>query len=340
MDKIQLTVRKEKEAEALCLDILNKTGVPDDEAAIITWSLIDAEKRGVHSHGLVCLPRYVGLMRQGVMRKSTQIEVCRNSRCIQVWDGLRSNAQVLGYRAMENAMEMAAREGVGIVAVKSSNHFGAGAFYAQKALERDMVGIVLSTGSPTMAPWGGAERMIGNNPLSVAVPAREQEPLVLDMAQSVVAFGRITNMQKQGAEMIPGGWALDSEGAETQNAGEVYSVLPLGQYKGFGMALIVDVLSGILFGGATGVRADDRIDGPSQLFAALKVDSFGDKETYFREIDKRIQELKQSRLAKNSKGIYMPGEIEYINKEKSKDRVECLPEVYAELEQLREELTN
>lgn len=336
MDKINLVKIEESTLRALCLDILEKNEVPDGEAAVIAESLIDAEKRGVHSHGVGCLPRYVGLMQQGIMRKTAKTELVRKYTCVEVWDSLRSNAQVIGKRAMERAMDMAQQQGIGLVAVKAGNHFGAGAYYARQALLRNMIGIAASTGSPTMAPWGGAERMIGNNPLSVAVPAREAEPVVLDMAQSVVAFGRITNMQKQGTRLIPKGWALDSEGVETQEASRVYSVQPIAQYKGFGMALIIDVISGILFGGATGERADDRKEGPSQIFIAMAPDMFGDGETFLREMDQRIMELKNSRRAAGVKEIYMPGEIEEQNRKASGNFVYCLPEVLKELYQLRE----
>lgn len=336
MDKINLIKIEETKLRELCLDILDKISVPDEEAAVIVDSLIDAEKRGVHSHGVGCLARYVGLMQQGIMRKAAQIEPVKKYACMEVWDGQRSNAQVLGKRAMERAMDMAGQQGIGLVAVKSGNHFGAGAYYAQLALQKNMIGIAASTGSPTMAPWGGAERMIGNNPLSVAVPAKEAEPVVLDMAQSVVAFGRITNMQKQGARLIPKGWALDSEGMETQEASRVYSVLPIAQYKGFGIALMIDVISGILFGGATGDRADDRKEGPSQLFIALNPELFGDSESFLKEMDERIMELKHSRRAAGVEEIYMPGEIEARNKKSCGDTVYCLPEVIKELKELQE----
>ena len=175
------------ELHGLAVSSLRRANVPPEEAEIIAESLVEADQRGVYTHGCVCLPRYIGLMNGGHMRAAAEYRVLRQTDAIAVWDGMRSSGQVLGNWAMKEAMRHARTHGIGAVAVKGSNHFGAGAYYAQLAQKEGMIGIAMSTGSSTMAPWGGADRLIGNNPVAVAVPAEKHVPVVLDMAQSVVS---------------------------------------------------------------------------------------------------------------------------------------------------------
>ena len=331
----QLDVSKLK---ALVTAIFEKVGVCPEQAQIIAQTLLEAEQRGVHSHGVVCVTRYVDLIQKGFMKANMEHEVLRSAPAVEVWDGKRSNGQVLGYYAMKRAMEKAKSCGVGMVGVKSTNHFGAGAYYAQMAQKEGMIGIALSTGSPTMAPWGGAEKAIGNNPLAIAVPTREEIPPVLDMAQSVVANGKITNMMKQGIKEIPEGWALDKEGMPTTKMEDFYSVTPLGAYKGFGMSFMVDVLSGLLIGGGVGFEAGDFKDGPGIMMMALDVAAFRDPQMFLTDVDHRIQELKSVRKAKNSSGIMMPGEPEARSFAESAQKVSVLPEIMDSLNDLARQL--
>ena len=311
-----------------------REGVPEEEAEIIANSLVQADRRGVFSHGVVCLPRYAGLMRSGMMRTAESHEVTRRLGAVEVWDGKRSSGQVLGHQAMTRAMEMAKECGVGIVAVYHGNHFGAGAYYAMLAQAQGMIGIAASTGSPTMAPWGGMDKCLGNNPVAVAVPAREHGPVVLDMAQSVVAFGRVTNLKKQGIQEVPEGWCLDSRGKPTVKMDEVASVAPMAGYKGYGIAVMVDILSGILFGGATGARADDMQEGPGMIFAALNVEAFSDKDAFYGALDARIDEMKNARCAEGVEKIYMPGEPENDRMRASEEEITIIREIMDEVNAL------
>ena len=333
-----MVTRKIEKLYDFSMQVLAKVGVKEDEAKIITESLIEADQRGVHSHGVVCLSRYVGLIRKGFMKPNMEYDVTRSLGAVEVWDGKRSSGQVLGHYAMKRAIELAKANGIGAVAVSSGNHFGAGAYYAELAKKEGMLGIAMSTGSPTMAPWGGAEKAIGNNPVAVAVPTGGETPVLLDMAQSVVAAGKVTNLAKQGADTVPAGWVLDKNGMPTTKMEEYYSVTPLGEYKGFGMSLIVDVLSGILFGGETGARALDNQGGPSFLMTAFNIEAFRDREDFLTDMDARIEELKSVRKATNSMGVMMPGEIEEKKRLASLEEADVLPEVLEEMNALAEEL--
>ena len=299
-----------KEANEKITKIFMNVGVNEDEAAIIADMLVEADQRGVNSHGILSTARYVRLIREGKMIPNMKVTVVKDNGVVAVWDGNHSSGQILGYRAMEDAMAKAKKYGIGVTCVKGANHFGALAYYAQMAQKAGMVGTVLGTGDSTMAPWGGCEKVIGNNPVSVAAPARNEVSPVLDMAMTVVANGKVSNMKRQGVTVLPEGWCLDREGMPTTSMDDYYTVSPMAGYKGWGMAVMVDILAGTLFGGGTGDRAKDFADGPALMMIAMDIKAFNDEEKYHTDVDARIRELKDSQKAKNSKGILMPGEIE------------------------------
>ena len=317
-----------QEAKDKITKIFMNVGVNKDEATIIAQMLVEADQRGVHSHGILCTARYVKLIREGKMRPNMNINVLKDNGVVAVWDGNHSSGQILGYRSMEEAIKKAKEHGIGVVCVKGANHFGALAYYAQMAQRAGMIGTALGTGDSTMAPWGGCEKVIGNNPVSVAAPARNEVSPVLDMAMTVVANGKVSNMKRQGATEIPEGWGLDRDGLPTTSMKDYYTIPPMAGYKGWGMAVMVDILAGVLFGGGTGDRAKDFADGPSIMMIAMDISAFNDEEKYYNDIDARINELKSSKKAKNSNGILMPGEIE-ANKfaaSQASGLVEVLPE--------------
>ncbi|MBQ0070899.1 MAG: Ldh family oxidoreductase [Spirochaetales bacterium] len=317
-----------KEAKEKITKIFMNVGVNEDEAAIIADMVVEADQRGVNSHGILCTARYVKLIREGKMRPNMSATVVKDNGVVAVWDGNHSSGQILGYRAMEEAMKKAKEHGIGVVCVKGANHFGALAYYSQMAQKAGMIGTTLGTGDSTMAPWGGCEKVIGNNPVCVAAPARNEVSPVLDMAMTVVANGKVTNMRRMGYTEIPEGWGLDREGMPTTSMKDYYSIPPMAGYKGWGMAVMVDILAGTLFGGGTGDRAKDVSEGPSLMMIAMDIKAFNDEEKYYNDVDFRINELKSSKLAKNSKGILMPGEIEDGKFKKSDESgfVEVVPE--------------
>ncbi len=316
------------EAKNRITRIFQKTGVSENEAALIADMLVEADQRGVHSHGILCTARYVRLIREGKMRPVAEIKVLRDNGTVAVWDGNHSSGQILGYRAMEEAIRKAKEHGVGVVCVKGANHFGALAYYSQMAQKEGLIGTTLGTGDSTMAPWGGCEKVIGNNPIAVAAPAGNEVSPVLDMAMTVVANGKVSNMKRQGVEVLPEGWALDRDGMPTTKMSDYYTVSPMAGYKGWGMAVMIDILAGVLFGGGTGDRAKDNSEGPSLMMIALDIKAFNDEKKYYEDIDSRISELKASRKAKNSREILMPGEIEANAYRKSCESglVDVLPE--------------
>ena len=329
-----------KDAKEKITAIFMNVGVNKEEATIIADMLVEADQRGVHSHGILCTARYVKLIKEGKMTPNMNVKVVKDNGVVAVWDGNHSSGQILGYKSMEEAIKKAKEHGVGVVCVKGANHFGALAYYAQMAQRAGMIGTALGTGDSTMAPWGGCEKVIGNNPISVAAPARNEVSPVLDMAMTVVANGKVSNMKRQGATEIPEGWGLDRDGLPTTSMKDYYTIPPMAGYKGWGMAVMVDILAGVLFGGGTGDRAKDSVDGPSIMMIAMDISAFNDEEKYFNDVDARINELKSSKKAKNSTGILMPGEIEAKKFEESQASgiVEVLPENLDMVNNIAEEM--
>ena len=309
-------IRKDEAKERMA-EIFSKVGMNGPEAEVMADMLIEADQRGVNSHGILSTKRYVDLIRDGKMKPNADYKVLRDNGTVAVWDGNRSSGQMLGYLGMKDAIAKARKSGVGIVCIKETNHFGALAYYSQMAQREGMIGIVMGTGDSTMAPYGGCEKVIGNNPVAVAAPAGEQVQPVLDMAMTVVANGKLSNMRRQGITEVPAGWGLDRDGLPTTRMSECFTIAPMAGYKGWGMAVMVDILAGVLFGGGTGDRAKAEFDGPSLFISALDINAFNDPGKYYKDVDARIAELKGSKPAKGSKGILMPGEIEAVRYEAS-----------------------
>lgn len=316
--------------------MFEKVGMDKSQALVMSKVLVQTDQCGVHTHGMVAVPRYIKLIQNGQMRPNIAYDVVRDNGIIAVWDAKRSAGQVMGYTGMNEAISKAKKNGVGIVCIKGGNHFGALEYYARMAQKSGMVGIVLSSAVATVAPFGGCEKMIGNNPIAIAAPAGKELPPSLDMAMATVANGKITNMMLQGATEIPEGWGLDRDGLPTTRMSEFYTVPIMAGYKGWALDVMVDILAGILFGGATGLRAGDALQGPGVFMMALDVDAFNDRATYCADMDNRITELKSSKPAKGSQGISMPGERSErtLRASEQSGLMETLPEILASVNDL------
>lgn len=308
---------KSKKLKDFCSGILKRVGVKDENAGIIADTLICADLRGVKSHGIVRLPTYVERVEKGVLSLHDNMELEQKSSAVAVLDAKNGFGQVAGYKAMNAAIEIARTHGVAMVGVKNSNHFGIASYYSMMALEADMIGIVMTHASPAIAPYGTAVPLLGTNPLSIAVPVSCEKPIVLDMSMSTVARGKIRYAALNG-ERIPEGWGLDSKGRPTTDPNEVLnggSVVPVGGPKGSGLALIVDIICGILTNSClTGeVKTVTDMSGPSKtghMFCAVNISSFIDVDLFKSNIDKTIKRIKALDAAADN-AVYLPGEIEH-----------------------------
>jgi ureidoglycolate dehydrogenase (NAD+) len=217
---------------------------------------------------------------------------------------------------MQQAIARAEQHGIAAAAVRGSNHSGAMAYYVAQALPHDMIGVATTNALPTMAPWGGAERILGINPLGVAIPAGEEQPIIYDAAFSGSSHGKIRIYEQKGLT-LPAGWALDSQGQPTTDPTVALDGLlaPIGGFKGTGLALIMGVLSSLLSGAAYGLELGNMDDGPTagldgHFVAAIKVEAFVSVAEFKARVDKAIRELHACQPAAGVERIYAPGEIE------------------------------
>lgn len=302
--------------------ILIKAGVPEQEADIITTTMIEADARGIHSHGLMRLPIYIERIEKGFIKKEAAITVEKDSKGTALINGHFSAGQVVATQAMDLAIEKAREFGIAAVSVKNSNHFGIAAHYALKAASKNMIAIVMSNTAPLMPPTGGAEKVLGNNPLAIAAPSNGKNPVLLDMALSNVALGKIIFAKNQGVS-IPQGWGADKEGRPTTDPSAVLEggfVLPVGGPKGFGLALMVELLTGVLSGGDFSKMIPSMYDTTqkqsiSHLMIAIDVASFMDVER-FKDLSQTLGNyVKNAAKAPEVNELFLPGEIEFAVEE-------------------------
>jgi len=306
------------ELRATCVTILVRAGVPPADAAVASDCLIQANLRGLDFEGVSLLPIYVHRIRLGLTNARPQLTVLRETAVTALLDGDHGLGQVVAARAMERAITLATRSGIGVVGVRNSTHFGMAAQFAMMALERDMIGCVINNGRALLAPTGGTRAMIGDNPMAVAVPAGRERPIVLDMALTAVARGKIKQAQSQGAP-IPVEWATDASGQSTTDPTQALAGLlsPIGGAKGYGLALINGLLAGVLMGGPFAWQVGsvyDDLDRPQRmghLVAAIAVDGFMPAAEFKARVDELIREIRRCPRAPGVERVYLPGEIEF-----------------------------
>ncbi|HUW97153.1 MAG TPA: Ldh family oxidoreductase, partial [Anaerolineae bacterium] len=245
--------------------VLAKMGVPVEDAVVSADVLVSADLRGIDSHGVARSRRYVQGLRDGVMVAGADIRVVHETPVTALLDGGAGLGQVVGVKAMRLAIHKAQQVGAGFVAVRNSNHYGIAGYYSMMALEEGLIGISMTNAATLVVPTFGKDAVLGTNPMSIAVPAGKERPFVLDMATSVITRGKLEEYERH-EDPLPQGWATDSSGVPTADAHEVLhnlkdrlggGILPLGGageqmggHKGYGLALLVDILCGVLPGAA------------------------------------------------------------------------------------------
>jgi LDH2 family malate/lactate/ureidoglycolate dehydrogenase len=261
-------------------------------------------------------------------------------------DGHNAMGQVVAVYAMKIAIQKARQCGSAAVSIKRGNHFGTCAYFAEMAAREDMIGFVWTNGGPVMAPWGGRERQLGNNPFAIALPCKKKRPIVLDMAQSVVARGKIVMAMKTKTP-IPDTWALDAEGCPTSDplAGYWGTVRPAGDYKGSGLSILVSMISALLPGAAIGPTMVDLYEQPAvpfnagQLVQVIDISAMGDGEEFKQRMDDYVDYLKRGKKAKGFDEIFVPGELEHNMYEKQmKEGIQYPVEIIKEYHALCEKL--
>lgn len=349
----------DKKLAAFVQRIFETFGVPAEKAYVCADNLVLADLRGIPSHGVARLKRYTDGMKAGVILPTVEPVMVLETPSTATIDGNAGLGQVVAYYSTNVAIDKARQSGVGIVTVRNSNHYGIAGYYSQMILNEGMMGISMTNSAPLVIPTFGKEMVIGTNPISLAAPAKRNRPFFLDMATSVVPRGKL-EVYERNQKPLPEGWAVDAQGKVTTNASEVLKnmtsragggILPLGGegelysgYKGYGMAVLVDILCGVLSGGAYANMVDVKPEGkpiPAQVshfFMALKIESFIDLNTFTSRLDDLIDHLKNSAKAENQNRIYIHGEKEYelFDKHK-KEGVPLEEKVYSTLKSIGDE---
>jgi LDH2 family malate/lactate/ureidoglycolate dehydrogenase len=302
--------------EEFCRNTFLKAGMDPEGAAIVAESLVEADLRGVNTHGVVRIWLYEKRMRAGLIRPSPTMRLERTGPGTAILHGGNGAGQVVGRRAMQEAIALAKEAGVGCVAAHESHHFGTAAWFAMQALPHDMIGFAVTHADTGVAPFGAARGFLGTNPFCVAIPAGEEEPIVLDMATSVVAMGKVLAAKAAG-KSIPLGWAIDSAGRPTTDPAKAWdgALLPLGGPKGFGIGLVLEVLSALLVGSPFGPHIPrpfelKTVQNLGHFFAALDIGRFLPSVDFKARLDQMIREIKGLPLAPGCEEILMPGEPE------------------------------
>ncbi len=309
-------------------EMFESAGVPPDNAAMVADNLVQGELHGLGSHGVSrLLPVYTERFVAGGANPRPRVQVVQRDRGTAVVDGDGGPGAVVGQFAMSLALELAREHGSGWVAVRNSNHFGACFLYAQRAMPLGMIGLTTTNAVPQVAPYGGRENRLGTNPICIAIPGGRQN-ILLDMATSVVARGKVQVAALEG-KSIPLGWALDKQGHGVTDPSLATSLLPLGGYKGYGLALVVEVLSALLSGAAFGKQIGglftdhDRTQQMGHFFGAWDVSAFAPVDVFRTRVDALVDEIRATPLAEGFDEILMPGEPE--QRKAAEYRVEGIP---------------
>jgi LDH2 family malate/lactate/ureidoglycolate dehydrogenase len=312
---------RERRVAALTLrvlvgEIFGRCAMAGEDAALVADTLVRADLQGVHSHGVLRVPEYVRKLCGGGVDPRGRPRVVSDRGGALVVDGGNSMGQVGAAFAMHGAIRRARETNVTLAAVRGSNHCGAMAYYAAMALAEDMIGLAATNALPTMAPWGGLDKILGINPLAVAIPAGEEAPLVFDAAFSGSSHGKLRVYHQKGAP-IPPDWAFDAEGRPTTDPAAALTGLlqPIGGYKGTGLAIVWGILSTLLSGAAYGTELGNMVDGPragqdGHVFLALRVAGFEDPARFKARMDAVIRQIRAGRRAPGVDRVYPPGHLE------------------------------
>ena len=297
-------------------DVLRALDVPEPDADLVSESLVTADLWGHPSHGMLRLSWYAARLRSGAMAARTSPELVVDGGAVAVLDGHDGVGQVVTDVACREAVRRAEVHGVGVVAVRNSNHFGTAAYWTRRMAAAGCVGILTTNGSPAMAPWGGTRKTVGANPWSVAAPGGSHPPVVLDIANTSVARGKIYAAAQRG-EQIPDTWAIDENGVPTTDpAVAVHGILaPMAGHKGYGISFVMDLLSGVLTGSGfatdvVGPYVPDERSGCGHLVVAIRVGALIPEGDYAQRVDDLITTTKDVPRAPGVDEIFYPGEPE------------------------------
>lgn len=324
-----------------------KVGMPPADARTVAQLMAQADLQGSDGHGVIRLPQYVKRIRGGAVNLAPAIRVVQERAATALLHGDNGMGHLVMKRAAELAIEKARVAGIGWVGAQWSNHAGPASLYARMPMQAGMIGLYFAVGNANhLPPWGGLDMLLSTNPIAVAVPAGDEPPIVLDMATTVAAYGKVKAYAAKGLAM-PEGWMIDREGralTDPKRANEGF-LLPIGGYKGYGLSLVVGLLAGTLNGAAMGRDVIDfNADSTSatntgQAVAAIDPAAFGDPAEFRTAVDRLVRELRGAERMPGVERIWMPGEQSHARSAEYRARgIPIAGNLVATLEALAREL--
>jgi LDH2 family malate/lactate/ureidoglycolate dehydrogenase len=331
--------------EALAASLFEALGASAPDASLVARSLVAADLEGIASHGVSLLPLYVDRIRKGSVDPRAQAKIEEDLAGFVVVSAENALGQVSSQFAVELGIERARQHGLSLVAVRHAFHFGTASYWARQFAEAGMVGFAFSNTRPLMPAPGGAERVVGNNPMAIAFPAKPGAALVVDMAMSATAMGKIRIADARGQD-IPTGWATDAQGNPTTSPAEAIKgmLLPAAGPKGFGLAVAIDLLCGALSGGAVGAQVRPLygdLDKPydcAHAFIAIDASRVGDGAGIASQVSTFAEAIRGSKKAGGVDRIYAPGDLERSRREQSAGRCVIPADLAAQLDSLAQQV--
>ncbi|HSI57126.1 MAG TPA: Ldh family oxidoreductase [Ideonella sp.] len=309
--------------QAFIAGVLRRVGLPEADAHKVATLMAQADLQGSDGHGVIRLPQYVKRIRAGGMNTRPDIRVVHERAGMAVLDGDNGMGHLVVSRAVELAIEKARSTGVAWVGVRASNHAGPASLYASMPVAHDMIGLYFAVGNANhLPPWGGMEMLLSTNPIAAGIPAGSEPPVVLDMATTVAAYGKVKAKAKAG-QMMPEGWMIDRQGQpllDPRRADEGF-LLPIGGHKGYGLALIVGLLAGTLQGAAMGRQVvdfnKDHVSKTNTGQAILVIDlkAFGDPAEFKAQVDTVVRDIRSGERLGGVERIWLPGEQSHRRRE-------------------------
>ncbi len=336
------------------ISVFTSIGCSEEDAELAADVLVSADARGIDSHGVARLAGYVRLFDHGRLNTKPNIKILHESPSTALLDGDRGLGLVVAPKAMEIACEKAALAGTGWVAVQNSNHFGIAGYHAMKAVPQQMIGWAMTHSAPLVTPTFSKEKLLGTNPIAVAIPAKEEPAFLADFASTAVAYGKLEILQRKGLD-TPDGWVQDKDGNPSNDAFAIKNggaLLPLGgdrqhgSHKGYGLGAIVDILSGVLSGANFGpwvppfatagfMQAGETVGkGTGHFLGAMRVDAFRPTEHFLHDMDTWIRRFRNAE-AVEGKHVLIPGDPERLLEiERKRDGIPLIEPVVADLSAL------
>lgn len=336
---------------AFIADALTVLGLPPAEALTVATLMAEADLQGSDGHGVTRLPQYARRIKAGGFNVRPDIQVVRDHPGTALIDGDNGMGHLVMKRAAELAIEKARHTGIAWVNSQFSNHAGPASLYASMPLAHDMIGLYFAVGNANhLPPWGGLDMLLSTNPIAAAIPAGQERAIVLDMATTVAAYGKVKTKALRG-ETMPEGWMIDRNGKPLTDPARADEgmLLPLGGmeagYKGYGLALIIGLLAGTLGGAAMGREVvdfnhdDDSVTNTGQAIAAINVAAFGDVGVFKSSVDRLIADLRNSSRMPGVDRIHVPGERSHETRDRRRrDGIPIAPALLRNLDELADEL--